>query len=549
MKEVAVLCTLLLTTLAGAQRRDAPPDPRTARLSGRVLAADTGKPLQGALVQIVDLRAANPAERQGQWVTTGTDGRWELRTLAAGRYIVSASKSGYLKLEYGQLRPFERGKILELASAQSLDTVDVTLPRAGAITGRIFDEFGDPVTAVFVRALRHRYVDGQRQLIPLVEGLEVLASGGGDITDDLGQFRIHGLTPGEYYVSALFNPPGESATRTGYPPIYYPGSASVAQARRVAVRIGEEAREVSFNLVSAQYAAVSGTVINSAGAAVTASVVLRASEPGAVQLTSAGKTATGGAFNLTHVPPGDYQLQVWGVQGPGGAPEFASMPVTVSGLDLSGLVVTTSPGATAAGRVVFDDGTRPAARLFVRATATLASAPTFANASVGVQPDMTFEMRGLSGRQTFRLGMLPEGWHLKSVVHEGVDITDSGYDFKPGQHVPGVEILLTRVATTIAGTVQDAAGAPVPDYTVVAFAADSAKWSYQTRFVRSARPDQQGRFAIHALPPDEYLVVALEYVETGQELDPEHLERWKPLGTRVTLRAGESKALTLTISR
>jgi hypothetical protein len=41
-----------------------------------------------------------------------------------------------------------------------------------------------------------RYVDGRRELTPLAEALEGLANGGGDITDDLGQFRIYGLAPG-----------------------------------------------------------------------------------------------------------------------------------------------------------------------------------------------------------------------------------------------------------------------------------------------------------------------------------------------------------------
>ena len=162
---------------------------------------------------------------------------------------------------------------------------------------------------------------------------------------------------------------------------------------------------------------------------------------------------------------------------------------------------------------------------------------------------MTFELRGLSDRQTFRPGLLPEGWFLKSVTHDGVDITDSGYDFKPGQQVPGIEILLTRRATTLTGSVQDANGTAIGDYTVVAFAADSAKWGFQTRFVRSARPDQQGRFTIRALPPGDYLVAALEYVETGQEFDPAQLQRWKPLGVPVTLGEGDAKAVTLKLAR
>ena len=123
-----------------------------------------------------------------------------------------------------------------------------------------------------------------------------------------------------------------------------------------------------------------------------------------------------------------------------GVPEFASASLSVSGDDVTGLTVTTAPGAVASGRVVFEDGAKSNARLFVRSISTVAGAPTFSNTSVGVNPDLTFEMSGLADRQTFRTGMLPEGWFLKAVTHDGVDITDTGYDFKPGQRLAGVEI-------------------------------------------------------------------------------------------------------------
>jgi hypothetical protein len=70
------------------------------------------------------------------------------------------------------------------------------------------------------------------------------------------------------------------------------------------------------------------------------------------------------------------------------------------------------------------------ASLFVRSVTTIASAPTFSNLSVGVNPDLTFEISGLAGRQTFRTGQLPEGWFLKSVTHDGVDITDAVTTFE-----------------------------------------------------------------------------------------------------------------------
>ena len=148
------------------------PNDTTARMRGRVLAADTGKPVAGATVTLVETRASNPAEPQGRWIRTDADGRWEVPDLRPGAYTLSVSKAGYLKIEYGQKRPFERGKSLAVAAGQLLDRIDIALPRGGAITGRVFDEFGDPAAAVFVRGLRQRYVDGRRELTPLAEALE-----------------------------------------------------------------------------------------------------------------------------------------------------------------------------------------------------------------------------------------------------------------------------------------------------------------------------------------------------------------------------------------
>ena len=144
---------------------------------------------------------------------------------------------------------------------------------------------------------------------------------------------------------------------------------------------------------------------------------------------------------------------------------------------------------------------------------------------------------------------MPEGWFLKSVTHRGVDITDSGYEFKPGEQVSGIQILLTRRATTLRGTVQDDRGEPVGDYSIVAFSSDRNKWGYLTRFVRSARPDQDGRFTMRALPPDDYLVVAVEYLESGQEFDPEQLRAWEASAARVSLGEGGTQSVSLKLTR
>src|SRR5262245_9950639 len=543
-----------ILSLARVDSHQATPNPTTrsnettARIRGRVFAADTGKPVPGAIVTLVDTRASNPNERQGRWIRTDADGRWEALDLGPGAYILSASKAGYLKIEYGQKRPFERGKSLDVAAGQVLDKVDLALPRGGAITGRVFDEFGDAAAGVVVRAHRQRYVNGRRELTPVVDFFEGLSNGGVDMTDDLGQFRIYGLSPGDYYVSGSFSPPGEAAKAIGYPPVYYPNTPSAAEARRIKIGLGEESQNINLTLVSARYAVVSGIVLNSLNAPASASVQLFSADPVIGAPVAPVRAAANGTFTLRNVPPGEYRLNAYDVRPAAGAPESASVAVSITGEDVTALTIGTAPDATASGRVVFEDGAPGNAPLFVRSMNMVAGAP-FSSTSVGTNSDRTFELSVLAGRQTFRTGALPEGWFFKSVTHEGVDITDSGYDFKAGQRVSGLEIRLTRRATTLSGTVQSAGGDVVGDYTIVAFSTNADRWGYQTRFIRSARPDQGGKFTIRALPPDEYFVVALEYVETGQEFDPEQLAAWKALATTVELREAETKTVSLKLTQ
>jgi hypothetical protein len=59
----------------------------TGRLSGRVTALESGRPIRRAMV-----RVSGNELREGKSVSTDAEGRWELRDLPAGRLSLSASK-------------------------------------------------------------------------------------------------------------------------------------------------------------------------------------------------------------------------------------------------------------------------------------------------------------------------------------------------------------------------------------------------------------------------------------------------------------------------
>jgi Carboxypeptidase regulatory-like domain len=539
--------------LPGMAGRDGPPAEKTGTgiLSGRVVAADAGRPLRRALVRALSQELPQPRS-----VSTDADGRWQLKDLPAGSYRVSVSKGGYVDIAYGQLRPFEAGKVLELKNGQVMEKLDVSLPRAGVITGRVVDEFGEPVTGARVSPLRFRYVAGRRRLTPMAAV---------DTTDDIGQFRLHGLPPGDYFISAqmaaglMF---GQSDDRVGYGTTYFPGTGAQSDAQRVNVAIGQETANVNIAMTPSRVAMISGTATSSSGRSINRGLLMLTSNLGGANMTALStQIKPDGSFLFSNISPGEYRIHLHYTPNEGLTPgastnagsESASLALTVAGADITGLSIVTGNGATASGRIVFEGTAKPPvspAALNLTALPIDFEGVTPSNA-VRIRDDWSFEAAALTDRRRFGVGNLPSGWYLKSVMHEGTDITDSGVDFQEGLQIGGIEILLTQRAAEITGSVQDGKARPVSDYVVVAFAADSTKWGFQSRFVRAARPNQDGRFSMKGMPPEEYLVVAVDYLEPGEEGDPEQLEKWKHAASRqaLTLKEGEQKVLSLELNR
>src|SRR5262245_60696562 len=118
----------------------------TGRLRGRVLASDTGTVIRRAQVRI------SSPDIGTKTAFTDAQGRYEFKDLPAGRFTLSVTKAGFVTMQYGQSRPFEPGRPIELAEAQLLDKADVALPRGSAVQGHILDEFGDAIADVSVTA-------------------------------------------------------------------------------------------------------------------------------------------------------------------------------------------------------------------------------------------------------------------------------------------------------------------------------------------------------------------------------------------------------------
>jgi hypothetical protein len=165
-----------------------------------------------------------------------------------------------------------------------------------------------------------------------------------------------------------------------------------------------------------------------------------------------------------------------------------------------------------------------------------------------------FQIRGLTGgRAVFNvspavpgLGALP--WSVKSITIDGENYTDIPFDLSTAKDDTKIEIVVTDKQTTIAGTVRNARGEQVIDYTAVMFPAQLREGTVAARYIRAVRPDQQGRFQTRGLPPGDYFAVAVDSLEQGAHWDPAFRKNAEPNAKRFRLTEGQAATVDLQLT-
>jgi hypothetical protein len=529
-------------------------DPLTASIKGLVTTADSGAPVRGAEVRLSSRGSYN------RLVTTDGDGSFRLTDLPAGEYRLTVSRTGFTSLVFGQRRPLEAPTTINLSEGETF-TANLALTRGGAIHGRVIDQFGDPIAGTRVQVLRSRMIRGQRRLQTM---------GPGDQTDDTGEFRVYGLPPGDYYVTASTGP-ADSVRRD--PPVFFPGTPNVSDAQSITLAVGTEAA-ADFQMLPLRNARVSGIVFNASGAPVQAMVQLtseaigigmsvESSLPPPAFMINADSGADG-RFTIDNVPPGPYVVTanssfnaglIAGIEarnpnaGPPPAmreimergPETATMSIVVAGDNVSDLALTTRRGGVLTGTFERDSGVTRALPNGVSAEVRPArggSGPSMMQGGRG----STFRLAGMSGPFYLGINGLPDEWAVSQITVDGMDVTDEPIDLK-GQ-TGSARVVLTDRVTTVTGMVQ--ARSQASNYSVVVFPDDVRRWNYPSRYVRASRANERGQFKITGLPPNErYFAVAVDFLEEGEEQDPQFLERLRSQAMTFSLRDGEQRSIYL----
>ena len=553
-----------------AQVRDTPARRQgNASIRGVVVDGMTGAPIRRAAVSLV----IEEPDREGSRVeatTADTNGQFEFAGVPGGRVQVTASRVGYFDYDNIWNGEPEEPQWQTVAPGQRIQGVRIALYRGGVVAGRVLDEFGEPAVGVEIDVLRRE--PGNRG-----GGVRTTSSPITPTTDDTGAFRVWGLPPGEYLVGARPNrfvadtPADEEARRQGYAATYFPGTASLSNARAVRVEPGRDTAGVSFGLLMVPLATVRGTVQlppDTSGRAINLGVGLVAPERLDGYVTRGARPREDGSFEIPRLAPGTYQITARHFQ-TGGVEYWGTAEIAVNGGDLDGVAIPMRAGAIVRGRVHTENGDPVGVPVMVSLRTddtTRAPQPR----PVRTYSDGSFRLEGAFGAQLVRAveaRMIPGSeapginvralqevtpatrplttWWLKSITLNGRDVTDEPVDFSRGDVM--LDITMTNRMASVRGSVSWNRTASRRRPSVIIFPDDDTRWMRGSRAIGASEVDEAGRFDVRGMPAgDRYLAVAVDGAARSVLAQPEMLQALRALATPLRIDDGGMHELALT---
>jgi len=325
-----------------------PPPPPTGVVVGNTVCDDTQRPARFADVYLVPdpgVAAADPQDRNATvlhfvQVRTGVDGGFRAEGVPAGTYYAVGLFPGYVTPltpvpsahHYNTWTPDQIRQALSQfqtirVEANQTAQLSLTLHRGATIAGRVRFEDGQPVVKQQVDFRNDDAAQGDTYSLPIGLG-QIFYSQRSTQTDDEGRFRLLGMPPGKYLVSASLEPEQQQVMqgtidRVHYGPsfgrnrftVYAPGVFRRSEARRVEIKGGETVNDADIELRLTGLHRVTGNVL--------AGEDRHPLQHGDIYIESVNKddgvnrstsTNEDGSFALEFVPDGQYLMSVGGVE-------------------------------------------------------------------------------------------------------------------------------------------------------------------------------------------------------------------------------------------
>lgn len=404
-------------------------------ISGRV--TDRGGPVKGAVVYVKRVQTPDelgitgemrrlgipiPENSVPQFVTSDEAGLFCFNVVAPSQYTVSAKKSGYMETAYGAASAFESGAIVSIKGSQGYAPIELRLIPQAVLTGRVYDPDGEPVDQGSVVVVSQVALRGKYRTV----AMRTVA------VNDVGEFRIAQLPPGQYYVrfQPASRPPlapniaGHQSVSSRMPRLiktFYPSATSMAQAAPVMLHAGETISNIVITAQRHHTYAIRGRLAGLGGVREGAMMnISPADEEQAFMIAGGGNLREDNTFEFGDLSPQDYTITYLDQSS-----NYVQAPVTLGDSDVLNVVIRAAPSVQVKGRINMAGSThvdlaklkvalKPAADRLVSPVVT---------AKVGDNGMVTFDQPIPAGAYVLRV-QCPEGSYVKSVQYGGVDVTD-----------------------------------------------------------------------------------------------------------------------------
>jgi hypothetical protein len=337
---------------------------RGQTLSGRVL-DEAGKPLFEVTLAAVPAGLSSKmskfASLNMRSVTTDENGNFTFEDIASGAYRLMPVLAGYTPApddleENGRAKYFRSG-----------DSITIRMVKGGVITGTVTSSASDPLVGVRLRAFKVKDLQGRSVNSVTIDEMSLSREWK---TDDRGVYRIYGLEPGKYLVSAGgkgFNPMAMGEFDSDAPTYYPTGTRDMAT--EVTVIAGQETVGIDIRYRENKGHIISGNISASsiANSRVNIAILtLTNAATGGLESFSlsgvfGGKDSEGKRpFALNSIADGDYNLSAMSAgislmgEMSGETYVTKSHRVKVKGGDVTGLEMTLFPLGSVSGQFIVE---------------------------------------------------------------------------------------------------------------------------------------------------------------------------------------------------
>jgi hypothetical protein len=523
-----------------------PADPSKETVQGLVLQASTNEPVSGAVVSL------EPTAR-AQTLTAVTDerGRSSLLNIAAGRYRLFAEHSGFVKAEYGQRNAQGAGAVIVVIPGQHSegDGLILRMYRPSAIAGYIANPVGESLVAASVEAYAVRYSPAGKKL-RLVQTT---------LTDDLGSYRLFGLDPGSYFVSASY---GEHASRPagivltpnltkpddGYATLFYPNGINPQTATVVRLAAGADVNNINIGFADLPRFTVRGKTIVADGVPGQTRLAFLPQnvDPGS-DMEYPIRTDEFGSFRIPSVLPGSYVILARGRTVDGHEVFSDPTNVTVAKEDVELPTIPLYRGVDITGRITTLDGiASPESLRGLHLVLTRADGKPSIQPNAITANDATFQIRDVPvAEYDVILSPVPTGTYSSGVLFGMSGATSQTLRLSGSQRAAqtDVRVALNLSGGVIDGVVTDNKGDPVSRARVVCIPERAMRRRIDYYLV--GETDETGHFEISGVPSFGYTALAFERLEDDVYLDPDFIARFLARGESLNVAKGGRKTVNL----